>query len=134
MEAIGVPWFIVVRHLGPPLFLLVVGGALLVWRRPARARLAWAALTVNLLGAALPFLWIGTQILTGEGDLTVIGLVMTLLQPGVVIVAWLLLLLALVGPSRNEATGSDEASDPGEEAGSVEGEGGAPARETENVG
>ncbi len=97
MEAIGIPWFIMVRHLGPPLFLLVVGGALLVWRRPARAGLVWAALTVNLVAAALPFLWIGVQILTGRGDLTVIGLVMTLLQPGTVVVAWLLLLLALVG-------------------------------------
>ena len=57
MEAIGVPWFIVVRYLGPPLFLLVVGGALLLWRRPARPGLAWAALAVNLFAAALPFLW-----------------------------------------------------------------------------
>ncbi|WP_017545113.1 hypothetical protein [Nocardiopsis prasina] len=96
MEAIGVPWFIVVRYLGPPLFLLVVGGALLVWRRPARAWMVWSALAVNLVAAMLPFLWIGVQILTGEGDLTVVGLVMTLLQPGTVVVAWLLLLLALV--------------------------------------
>ena len=42
MEAIGVPWFIVVRYLGPPLFLLVAGGALLLWRRPARPGWAWA--------------------------------------------------------------------------------------------
>ncbi|WP_431869382.1 hypothetical protein [Nocardiopsis eucommiae] len=100
MEAIGVPWFIVVRHLGPPLFLLLAGGALLVWRRPARAWLVWAGLAVNLVAAALPFLWIGVQILTGRGDLTVIGLVMTLLQPATEVLAWLLLLLALVSQPR----------------------------------
>lgn len=103
METIGVPWFIVVRYLGPPLFLLVAGGALLLWRRPARPGLAWAALVVNLFAAALPFLWIGVQILTGQADLTVIGLVMTLLQPGVVVLAWLLLLLALVSQPQVEA-------------------------------
>ncbi|WP_017589724.1 hypothetical protein [Nocardiopsis ganjiahuensis] len=100
MEAIGVPWFIVVRHLGPPLFLFVAGGALLLWRRPARPGLAWVALAVNLFAAALPFLWIGVQILTGQAELTVVGLVMTLLQPGVAAVAWLLLLLALVAQPR----------------------------------
>lgn len=100
METFGVPWFIAVRHLGPPLFLLGVGGALLLWRRPRRTGLAWAALAVNLLAASLPFLWIWTQVLTGRGDLTVIGLVMTLLQPGLTVVAWLLLLWALVLPSR----------------------------------
>ncbi|MET9710796.1 hypothetical protein ACFW3Z_11415 [Nocardiopsis alba] len=99
MESIGVPWFIVVRYLGPPLFLVLVGGALLWWRRPARAWLAWTALVVNLFAAALPFLWLGFQALFGRGDLTVIGLVMTLLQPAVVASAWCLLLLALVwGP------------------------------------
>lgn len=101
MESIGVPWFIMVRYLGPPLFLLLVGGTLLWWRRPARAGLAWAALLVNLFAAASPFLWIGVQALTGRGDLTVIGLIMTLLQPALVIVAWSLLLSALVwGPRR----------------------------------
>lgn len=105
MESIGVPWFLMVRYLGPPLFLLVIGGAVLWWRRPARAGLAWAALWVNLLAAALPFLWIGVQLLTGQGDLTVIGLVMTLLQPAVVIVAWSLLLLALVWGPRAVSAG-----------------------------
>lgn len=105
MEAFGVPWFIAVRYLGPPLFLLVVGGALLLWRRPRRTGLAWVALTVNLLAAALPFLWIGVQVLSGRGDLTVIGLVMTLLQPGLTVVAWLLLLWALVFPVRGSGEG-----------------------------
>ncbi|GAB3720821.1 hypothetical protein [Nocardiopsis nanhaiensis] len=126
MEAFGVPWFIVVRYLGPPLFLLVVGGALLLWRRPERAGLAWTALAVNLLGAALPFLWIGVQSLTGQGDLTVIGLVMTLLQPAVVCLAWILLLLALVWRPRaaESAPDGEGLGDGAEEA----------ARETENVG
>lgn len=96
MEAIGVPWFIVVRYLGPPILLLAAGGALLVWRRPARRGLAWAALVTNLVAAALPFLWIGAQLLTGRAESTVLGLVMTLLQPLVVAVAWLLMLTALV--------------------------------------
>ncbi|WP_087099538.1 hypothetical protein [Nocardiopsis sp. JB363] len=115
MESIGVPWFLVVRYLGPPLFLVLAGGALLWWRRPPRAGLAWTALMVNLFAAALPFLWIGVQLLTGEGDLTVIGLVMTLLQPAVVVVAWSLLLLAFVGGPRGssgvtDAEGTGEAS------------------------
>ncbi|WP_017582575.1 hypothetical protein [Nocardiopsis valliformis] len=114
MEAIGVPWFIVVRYLGPPLFLFVAGGALLLWRRPARSGLAWAALVVNLFAAALPFLWIGVQVLTGQADLTVIGLVMTLLQPGVVVLAWLLLLLALVTQPKIEAVVPDGRSDGGD--------------------
>lgn len=115
MEAIGVPWFIVVRYLGPPLFLLVAGGALLLWRRPARPGWAWAALVVNLFAAALPFLWIGVQILTGQAELTVIGLVMTLLQPGVAVVAWLLLLLALVAQPRHEATVPSDRGGQGDE-------------------
>ncbi len=130
MEAIGVPWFIVVRYLGPPLFLLVVGGALLMWRRPARLGLAWAALSVNLLAAALPFLWIGVQILTGQAELTVIGLVMTLLQPGVTVLAWLLLLLALVARPRS---GSDAPVDRDERAGGEQ-ERGEPEQTPQNVG
>ena len=96
MEAIGVPWFIAVRYLGPPVLLLLVGGALLVWRPPARRGLVWAALVTNLVAAALPFLWIGLQILTDQAERTVFGLVMTLLQPLVVVVAWLLVLTALI--------------------------------------
>lgn len=99
MEAFGVPWFIAVRYLGPPLFLLAVGGALVVWRRPARSGLVWAALVVNLLAAALPFLWIGVQLLTGRADQTVHGLVMTLVQPAVATAAWGLLLAAVVAPA-----------------------------------
>ncbi|WP_017573510.1 hypothetical protein [Nocardiopsis halotolerans] len=96
MEAFGVPWFIAVRYLGPPSFLLAVGGVLLLWRRPARPGLVWAALVTNLGAAALPFLWIGVQILTGLAEQTVHGLVMTLLQPMVATAAWLLLLAAVV--------------------------------------
>lgn len=96
MEAIGVPWFIAVRYLGPPLFLLAAGGALVLRRRPARPGLVWAALLVNLLAAALPFLWIGVQVLTGRADQTVHGLVMTLAQPAVAVAAWGLLLAAVV--------------------------------------
>lgn len=115
MEAIGVPWFIAVRHLGPPLFLLSVGGVLLVWRRPSRPGLVWAALVVNLVAAALPFLWVGAQALTDQVERTVYGLVMTLLQPMVVTVAWLLLLTAAIdrkpvavatgGPGQDGRTG-----------------------------
>lgn len=98
MEALAVPWFVLIRYLGPPLFLLVVGGALLLWRPPRRRGLAWTALGTNLLAAALPFLWIAAQRATDAGDLTVIGLVMTFLQPGLVVLAWLVLLWALVDP------------------------------------
>ena len=111
MESIGVPWFIVVRYLGPPLFLVLAGGALLWWRRPPRAVMAWTALVVNLLAAALPFLWIGVQSLTGQGDLTVIGLVMTLLQPAVVVIAWSLLLVAFVGGPRERSVASETMED-----------------------
>lgn len=111
MESIGVPWFIVVRYLGPPLFLVLAGGALLWWRRPPRAVMAWTALVVNLFAAALPFLWIGVQSLTGQGDLTVIGLVMTLLQPAVVVIAWSLLLLAFVGGPRERSVASETMED-----------------------
>ncbi|GHD28609.1 hypothetical protein GCM10007147_28700 [Nocardiopsis kunsanensis] len=102
MEALAVPWFVLVRHLGPPLFLLVVGGTLLLWRPPRRRGLAWTALGTNLLAAALPFLWIAVQRAAGAGDLTVIGLAMTLLQPGLVVLAWLVLLWALVDPRSHE--------------------------------
>ncbi|MFE3461531.1 hypothetical protein ACFXKD_28655 [Nocardiopsis aegyptia] len=96
MEFIGVPWFVAVRQLAPPLFLLAVGGALMAWRPPRRRGLVWAALATNLVAAALPYGWIGLQILTDQAERTVFGLVMTLLQPGVVVVAWLLLLAAVL--------------------------------------
>ncbi|MFI6578739.1 hypothetical protein ACIBFB_23375 [Nocardiopsis sp. NPDC050513] len=108
MEVIGVPWFIAVRHLGPPLFLLAVGGAVLVRRRPARSGLVWAGLLANLAAAALPYAWIGAQALAAQAERTVFGLVMTLLQPGLVVVAWLLVLAALVGPRRSGDDGSGE--------------------------
>ena len=120
MEAIGVPWFITLRYLGPPLFLLVVGGTFLLWRRPARRGLAWAALVTNLVGAALPFLWIGLQILTDRAEQTVYGLVMTLLQPTVVMAAWLMLLAAVVLRPPVEAfvrTGQDGLAGAREEGG-----------------
>ncbi|WP_017614465.1 hypothetical protein [Nocardiopsis salina] len=122
MEAIGVPWFVLVRHLGPPLFLFAAGGALLLWRPPRRRVLAWAALATNLLAAALPFLWIAGQVTSGAGDLTAIGLVMTFLQPGVVALAWLMLLWALVDPSSGRRRATDETTGQEED------------RVTENVG
>jgi hypothetical protein len=126
MEAFGVPWFIAVRHLGPPLFLLAAGGALVVWRRPARPGLVWAALAVNLLAAALPFLWIGAQILTDRAGQTVHGLVMTLAQPAVATAAWGLLLAAVLAPG---------AARPGGGRSRVRAGGGGEAERThENVG
>ncbi|PDP87760.1 hypothetical protein CQJ94_10370 [Glycomyces fuscus] len=118
MEAFGVPWFIAVRYLGPPLFLLVAGGALVVWRRPARPGLVWAALVVNLLAAALPFLWIGVQLSTGRADQTVHGLVMTLAQPAVATAAWGLLLAAAVAraPGAARPRGSRTRAEDGGEA------------------
>ncbi len=89
-----------VRLLGPPVFLFVAGGALLLWRRPGRSGLIWAALAVNLLAAALPFLWIGVQAIVDQAERTVYGLVMTLLQPSVSMAAWGLMLLAAVFPAR----------------------------------
>lgn len=122
MEALAVPWFVLVRYLGPPLFLLVVGGALLLWPPPRRRGLAWTALGANLLAAALPFLWIAAQRATGAGDLTVIGLAMTLLQPGLVVLAWLVLLWALVDPRSRERHTQEASPDRGE------------GRVTENIG
>ncbi|MFY7069118.1 hypothetical protein ACOQFV_24955 [Nocardiopsis changdeensis] len=122
MEALGVPWFMSVRLLGPPLLLLVVGGALLLWRRPGRSKAVWAALAVNLLAAALPFLWIGVQAVTDQAERTVYGLVMTLLQPSVSLVAWGLLLWAAVFPAR-APDGAAAAR-----------EGGRPEHESQNIG
>lgn len=122
VEALAVPWFVLVRYLGPPLFLLVVGGALLLWRPPRRRVLAWTALGTNLLAAALPFLWITVQRATDAGDLTAIGLVMTFLQPGLVVLAWLALLWALVDPRSREQRSPGAAPGQGED------------RVTENVG
>ncbi|MEY9211059.1 hypothetical protein NI17_012225 [Thermobifida halotolerans] len=96
MEFLGVPWFVLVRHLGPPLVLLGVGAALVRWRRPARTGLVVAALCVNLLAAALPFLWIAFQAATGLANRSAAGLVMTGLQPLVFFTAWMLLLVAAV--------------------------------------
>ncbi|WP_116246486.1 hypothetical protein [Nocardiopsis sp. FIRDI 009] len=124
MEVIGVPWFVAVRHLGPPLFLLVAGGALLLWRRPPRRGLAWAALATNLAAAALPYLWIGAQTLADQAERTVYGLVMTLLQPGLVVVAWSLLLVALAAPERGPGGGG-----PGDGKGST-----VDRRDPENIG
>lgn len=111
MEAIGVPWFIAVRQLGPPLFLLAAGGLLLWLRPPARPGPVVAALATNLLAAALPFLWIGLQTLTEQAEKTVYGLVMTLLQPSVATAAWLLLLWAATGPARSREEEPDRISE-----------------------
>ncbi|KUP97361.1 hypothetical protein [Thermobifida cellulosilytica] len=108
MESLGVPWFVLVRHLGPPLVLLVVGGVLVRWRRPPRRGLVVAALCVNLLAAALPFLWIALQTATGLGTSSAAGLVMTGLQPLVSFTAWMLLLVAVTA---GEATGHAVADD-----------------------
>ena len=113
MEFIGVPWFIAVRHLAPPLFLLAAGGALMVWRPPRRRGLVWAALVTNLVAAALPYGWIALQILTDQAERTVFGLVMTLLQPGVVVVAWLLLLAAVLAQRPAATTGTSDPARPG---------------------
>lgn len=96
MESIGVPWFVLARQLGPPLVLLLAGGALMWWRRPPRVGLVVAALVVNLLAAALPFLWIGLQVAAGVGTGSAAGLVVLLFQPLVVFIAWMLLLAAIV--------------------------------------
>ncbi|MFD6098726.1 hypothetical protein ACFVWN_22160 [Nocardiopsis flavescens] len=122
MEALGVPWFVAVRLLGPPLFLFAAGGALLLWRRPARPGPIWAALAVNLLAAALPFLWLGAQVLTDQAERTVYGLVMTLLQPSVALAAWGLLLWAAVFPA-GAARGAG-----------ADGQGDRAEREPQNVG
>lgn len=108
MESLGVPWFVLVRQLGPPLVLLVVGVALLGWRRPARRALIAAALATNLLAAALPFGWLALQRAAGVGTDSAAGLVVLLLQPLVTCVAWLLLLVAAVARppvQRSDASG-----------------------------
>jgi hypothetical protein len=140
MEFIGVPWFIAVRHLAPPLFLLTAGGALMLWRPPRRRGLVWAALVVNLVAAALPYGWIALQILTGQAERTVYGLVMTLLQPGVVVVAWLLLLAAVLAQRPSATTGSAVPARPvaapedHADADADGGRGGGTGRTAENVG
>ncbi|WP_047869926.1 hypothetical protein [Nocardiopsis sp. RV163] len=133
MEALGVPWFIAVRYLGPPLLLLAAGGALMLWRRPARPGLVWAALLVNLLAAALPFLWIGVQLLTGRADQTVHGLVMTLAQPAVAAAAWGLLLTAVVARPREQARAAG-GRDRAVRARTRTGDGGETESTPENVG
>ncbi|WP_304450930.1 hypothetical protein [Nocardiopsis sp. YSL2] len=133
MEFIGVPWFIAVRHLAPPLFLLAVGGALMVWRPPRRRGLVWAALVTNLVAAALPYGWMALQILTDQAERTVYGLAMTLLQPGTVVVAWLLLLAAVLAqrPAETAAT----APEAGPAAAAANGDrGGESDRAAENIG
>jgi hypothetical protein len=138
MEFIGVPWFIAVRHLAPPLFLLAVGGALVLWRPPRRRGLVWAALVVNLVAAALPYGWIALQILTDQAERTVYGLVMTLLQPGVVVVAWLLLLAAVLAQRPPATTGAAvparPVAAPADHADADGGRGGEAGRTAENVG
>ncbi|GLU49462.1 hypothetical protein [Nocardiopsis ansamitocini] len=104
MESLGVPWFVLVRQLGPPAVLLVVGIGLTLWRRPARGGLVTVALVVNLLAAALPFVWILLQVGADLGTQTWAGLVTLLVQPLVTFTAWMLLLIAVLSaPPRTKA-------------------------------
>ncbi|GAB2515750.1 hypothetical protein [Nocardiopsis aegyptia] len=134
MEFIGVPWFVAVRQLAPPLFLLAVGCALMAWRPPRRRGLVWAALVANLVAAALPYGWIGLQILTDQAERTVFGLVMTLLQPGVVVVAWLLLLAAVLPRPEASPAAPEHAPAVDAVAGRTGDGGGEAGRAAENIG
>lgn len=96
MASLGIPWFVLVRYVGPPLVLLAVGGLLVWWRRPVRAGLVVAALCVNVGAAALPFGWIVLQVATGWATSSTAGLIMTLGQPLVSFTAWMLLLVVAV--------------------------------------
>ncbi|MBB6000817.1 hypothetical protein [Streptomonospora salina] len=115
MEFIGVPSVALIRSLGPPLVVLAVGGVVLVRRRPARARLMWAALSVHLAAAALPFAWLLLQAGAGVGRQTVVGPAMILIQPAVDALAWMLALAAAVAavPRRGASSRGRNAADPG---------------------
>ncbi|MDA2804939.1 hypothetical protein [Nocardiopsis suaedae] len=100
MELIGVPAYQLVRSLAPPLVLLAVAAYLIRRRRPSRPGLVWAAVGVNLGAAALPYAWLLLQATTGIGGTTLIGFIMTLIQPGLVFGAWLLMLGAVFAGTR----------------------------------
>ncbi len=97
MEYIGVPLATMVRELGPPAVVLAVGALLILRRRPPRAGLLWAALATHLLAAALPYVWLFLQVTIGIGGETFVALLMTLIQPGVAFVAWLLVFAMIFG-------------------------------------
>ncbi|MDA8369393.1 MAG: hypothetical protein M0026_05940 [Nocardiopsaceae bacterium] len=99
MEFIGVPLVALIRALGPPAVVLVVGAVLIVLRRPAHAGLLWGALGVQLFAAALPYLWLLLQAGTGLAGQSWVGLIMILVQPGVEFIAWLLVLAAVCARS-----------------------------------
>src|SRR5690606_8448850 len=58
---------------GPAAVLFAVGAVLLVRRRPARRRLVWTALAVQLAAAALPFGWLLLQAGAGIGGHSRVG-------------------------------------------------------------
>jgi hypothetical protein len=108
VEIIGVPLVAVVRTLGPPAVVAVVGAVLVARRRPPRGGLLAAGLGVYVVAAALPLLWLAVQRATGLARGSEAGLVMILLQPAVEAGAWLLALAALV-PRRAPAAPSSGA-------------------------
>jgi len=121
VEFIGVPWVAVVRAVGPAAVLFAVGAVLLVRRRPARRRLVWTALAVQLAAAALPFGWLLLQAGAGIGGHSRVGVVMILVQPGLEAAAWALLLVAAVGGAQRPrkagargAAGGPPAAEPAE--------------------
>ncbi|MDA2811658.1 hypothetical protein O4J56_13540 [Nocardiopsis sp. RSe5-2] len=101
MELIGVPAYQLVRSLAPPLVLLAVAAYLIRRRRPSRPGLVWAAVGVNLGAAALPYVWLLLQATVGIGGTTLIGFIMTLIQPALVLGAWLLMLGAVFAGKRS---------------------------------
>ncbi|WP_017557471.1 hypothetical protein [Nocardiopsis baichengensis] len=115
MELIGVPAYQLVRSLGPPLVLLAVVAFLIRRRRPARPGLLWAAVLAHLSAAALPYGWLLLQATAGVTGTTLVGLIMTLLQPAVEFGAWLLVLGAVfLRPRRTGSPDSERAAAPGE--------------------
>ncbi|WP_017541645.1 hypothetical protein [Nocardiopsis halophila] len=110
MELIGVPAYQLVRSLGPPLVLLAVVAVLIRRRRLARPGLLWAAVLAHLSAAALPYGWLLLQATAGVTGTTLVGLIMTLLQPAVEFGAWLLVLGAVF--TRRDDRPRDAASAP----------------------
>ncbi|MGI5121262.1 hypothetical protein ACQEU5_17280 [Marinactinospora thermotolerans] len=106
MEYIGVPLVSLIRDLGPPLVVVVLGLALAARWRPRRPRLVVAALLVHLFAAALPYLWISAQVFLGLATQSAAGLVMILVQPAVQFAAWVLLLVGAIVPPRGAPPGS----------------------------
>ncbi|QVQ52160.1 hypothetical protein J4H86_26255 [Spiractinospora alimapuensis] len=118
MEHIGVPLYIVVRDLGPPVIVALAGLWLVAVRRPSWRGLAVTALVLYVTAAALPYLWLIAQAWLGFGGQTYVALIMTFLQPGVAACAWFLLfaLVVVATPRRRAAeappSGEEEAPQP----------------------